>query len=106
MDLSAVRLHQELAVWLLVERRAHHPDLKVNPELGACERERASPLAGAGLSRELSDAVGGVVVGLGNGGIRLVRAGRAHALVLVVNLRRGAKILLEPPCPEQRRWPP
>ena len=48
----------------------------------------------------------GVVVRLRHGGVRLVRAGRADALVLVVDPGRGAERLLEPVGPEQRRRPP
>ena len=54
----------------------------------------------------LRDALGRVVVRLRHGGVRLVRAGRRDALVLVVDPGRGAERLLEAVRPEQRRGPP
>jgi hypothetical protein len=47
-----------------------------------------------------------VVIGLRHGGVQLVRTGRAHALVLVVNVRRRIQRLLQPARPEERRGPP
>ena len=47
-----------------------------------------------------------VVVRLRHGGVRLVRPGRADALVLVVDPRRRVERLLQPVRPEQRRGPP
>ena len=102
----AVGLHQHLAVGLLVVGRPHHPDLELEPEQRGRERQRAAPLARAGLGGQLGHALGGVVVGLRHGGVRLVRPGRAAALVLVVDPGRGAQVLLQPPGAEQRRRPP
>ena len=47
-----------------------------------------------------------VVVGLGNGGVGLVRAGRADALVLVVDVGRRVQRLLQAARAEQRRGTP
>ena len=69
-------LHHRAAVGLLVVARADHPHLALEPEQLAGERQRRSPLAGAGLGRELLDPGLGVLVRLGDGGVRLVRARR------------------------------
>ncbi len=55
---------------------------------------------------ELLDAGLGVVPGLRHRGVRLVRAGRRDAFVLVVDLRRRAERLLEAVRADQRRRPP
>ncbi len=101
-----VDLHQQPAVGLLVVGRPDHPDLAGDPVQGRRERQRAAPLARAGLRGELRHALGGVVVRLRHGGVGLVRACRAGALVLVVDPGRGAEGLLQAPGPEQRRGPP
>ena len=98
----AVSLHQRPAVWLLVVGNPDHVDLDVEPEEGAREGERRAPLAGAGLGRELLHALGLVVKGLGDRGIRLVAAGRAHALVFVENARAGSERLFESMRPVKR----
>ena len=72
----------------------------------ARERDRAPPLARAGLGREALDALGGVVERLRHGGVRLVRPGRRDRLVLVIDARRCAERALEPLGPDERRRPP
>src|SRR3990170_709304 len=104
--LRAVRLHQHAAVGLLVVGDLHHVDLALQPEHVARDRERRAPLAGAGLGRQPRHAGLLVVVGLRDGRVGLVAAGRAHALVLVVDARRRAERLLEPPRAVERRRPP
>ena len=106
VDRRPERLHHHPPVGLLVVRGADLPHLDVDAEQRAGEGERGAPLAGAGLGRQLPDAVLGVVVGLRDGGVRLVRAGRRDALVLVVDLGRRAERLLEPVRAVQRRRPP
>ncbi len=106
MDRRPVRLHQHLAIRLLVVGGAHHPHLQVDAEQRAGEGQRAAPLACSGLGGQFRDALGGVVVGLRHRGVRLVRAGRAAALVLVVDPGRRAEFLLEPARAVQRSWPP
>ena len=88
-DLRAVRLHQDPPVRLLVVAGADHVDLDLEAEVGAGERQGAPPLAGTGLGREALDALLLVVEGLGERGVRLVAAGRADALVLVVDVGRA-----------------
>ena len=56
MDRAAERLDHDPAVGLLVVRRPHLPDLALEVELGAGERQRRAPLPGAGLRGELPDA--------------------------------------------------
>ena len=101
-----VDLHHRAAVRLRTVRRGDLPDLAVDPELGAGERQRRAPLAGAGLRRQLPDAVLVVVVGLRHRRVGLVRAGRADPFVLVEDLRRGVEQPLESPRPVQRARPP
>ena len=94
-DLRAVGLHEDPAVRLLVVARADHVDLDLEAEDGAGERQRAAPLAGAGLGREPRDALLLVVERLGERRVRLVAAGRADALVLVVDVGRRIERLLQ-----------
>ena len=61
------------------------------PNTRAREGERAAPLPGAGLGREALDALLLVEERLGERGVRLVAAGRAHALVLVVDVGRACR---------------
>ena len=72
-----------------------HVDLAFHAEEVAGQGERAAPLAGAGLGGDALDALLLVVVGLGDGRVGLVAAGRADALVLVVDLGRGVRAFLE-----------
>ncbi len=103
---GAPGLHHRAPVRLLVVGGADHPDLAVDAVLGAGEGQRAAPLAGAGLGGEPLGALGRVVVRLRDRGVRLVRPGRGHALVLVVNPRRGVQRLFQPVRPVQRGGPP
>ena len=82
------------------------PDLALHAVLGGGERQGAAPLAGAGLGRQLADALLVVVVRLRDGRVRLVRAGRADALVLVVDAGRRVEQPLQAARPEQRARPP
>ena len=104
-DLRAVRLHEDPPVRLLVVARADHVDLDLEVEQGAGERERAAPLAGTGLGREAGDPLLLVVIRLRDRGVRLVAAGRAATLVLVVDVGRGIEHALQPVGAEQRARP-
>ena len=102
-DLGAVRLHEHPAIRLLVVARPDLVDLDLEAEQGAGEGERAPPLPGAGLGGDPLRARLLVVERLGDRGVRLVRPGRADALVLVVDVGRGIEDLLEPVGPVERR---
>ncbi len=103
---GAVALHQRPAIGLLLEADPDHVDVDLEPEQAAGQRQRRAPLAGAGLGRDPGDARLLVVVRLGHRGVRLVAAGRAHALVFVVDPGRGIEEALEPARPVERRRPP
>ena len=103
---GAPALHHRAPVGLLVVARADHVDDALEPEQAAGERERRAPLAGAGLGGEPLDAGLLVGVGLRDRAVRLVRAGRRDALVLVVDARRGIELALEPVRAEERSRPP
>ena len=105
-DLGAPRLDHRAPVRLLLVRDLDHVDLALEPEQRAGERERAAPLARAGLGREARAALLLVVVRLRDGGVRLVAAGRADALVLVVDPRPRAERLLEAVRAVERRRAP
>ena len=107
MHVAAVRLHEDAAVRLLVVADLDHEDLDVDAEQRARDRQRAAPLAGAGLGGDLGDALLLVVVGLRDGGVGLVGAGRGHALVLVEDLDAGgqAQVALELRRTDERRGP-
>ena len=103
---AAEGLDHDPAVGLLVVRRPHLPDLALEVELRAGERQRRAPLSGSGLRRQLRDARLLVVERLRHGGVRLVRAGGRDSLVLVVDPRRRPERLLQPMGAEERRGPP
>ena len=105
-DRGAEGLHQGAAVGLLVVADAHHEDLALQAEEGAGHGQRRAPLAGAGLGGEALGAVLLVVKGLRDGGVGLVRAGRADALVLVVDVRGRVERLLQAARAEERRGTP
>ena len=105
-DASAERLDEPAAVRLLVVRRPHHPDVHLEAEDPARERERRAPLAGSRLRRQARDTLLLVVVRLRDGGIRLVRARRRDALVLVVDARRSLERAFETASTVERRRPP
>ena len=105
-DLRAPRLDHRAPARLLLVRDADHVDLALEPDQLAGERERAAPLARAGLGGEARAPFLLVVVGLRDRRVRLVAAGRADALVLVEDARAGADRLLEPPRTEERRRAP
>ena len=65
-----------------------------------------APLAGAGLGGQALGAGHLVEIGLGDGGVGLVAAGGADALVLVINVRGRLQGLLEAHRAQQRRGPP
>ncbi len=105
-DARTVGLHQPAPVGLLVVRDLDHVDVDLEPEDGAGERERRSPLARAGLRREARHAFLLVVEGLCDRGVRLVRAGGRDALVLVVDAGRGIERLLQAAGAVERCRPP
>ena len=105
-DLATPDLHHHPSVRLLFVRRPDHVDLAFEAEQRRGERQRAPPLAGAGLRRQSGDAFLLVVERLGYRGVRLVRSGRRDRLVLVVDAGRRTERPLEPLGPDERRRPP
>ncbi len=101
-DRGAVRLHQHPAVRLLVVAGPDHVDLDLEAEQGAGDREGGPPLAGPGLGRQALDARLGVVERLRDRRVGLVAAGRAQALVLVVDVGWRIERLLEAAGAEER----
>ena len=104
--LRAPGLHHHPPVGLLLVGDVDHVDLALEAEGLAGEGQRAAPLAGAGLGGQALAAGAGVVEGLRDGGVGLVRPGRRPALVLVVDARRGADLPLQPLGAVKRRRPP
>jgi len=105
-DVGAPGLHHELAVGLLLVAHANHVDEAFEAEDVAREGQGAAPLPGAGLGGEASHAFLLIVERLGDGGVGLVAACRADALVLEIDLRRGLERLLEAASSAKRRRPP
>src|SRR5215211_1715359 len=91
VDLGAVGLHHDAPVGLLVVADAHHVDRALQAQDPAGEGQGGAPLARAGLGGEAPHALLAVVVGLRDGGVRLVAAGGGDTLVLVVDVRRGVE---------------
>jgi hypothetical protein len=98
---GAPGLHHRAAVRLGAVGGSHLPHLALHAVLGGGERKRRSPLPRTGFGGQLRDAFSVVVVGLRHRGVGLVRAGRAHTFVLVIDTRRGVEQLLEPMRTEQ-----
>ena len=63
--------------------------------MGGCLGKGGAPLAGSGFGGDGGQALLGAVVGLGQGGVELVRAGGVVAFELVVDLGRRAQGLLQ-----------
>ena len=98
MDGAAGGLDHRPAVGLLVIGDADHEDLALEVEELAGKGERRAPLARLPSPSRACRSPGlAVVVGLSNGGIRLVGAGGGDALVLVVDVRRGIELALQAP---------
>ncbi len=106
VDGGAPGLHEQAAIGLLLVADLHHVDRALHAIETAGEGERAAPLAGAGLGGDALDARELVVVGLRDGGVRLVAAGRAEAFVLVVDAGGSAERLLQPMGAEERAGAP
>ena len=87
------------AVRLLIVAHAHHVHLAFEAEHLTRQAQRASPLSGTRFGREPLDPGLLVIVGLGDRGVGLVAACRAHAFVFEVDLRRGVQFLLEAASP-------
>jgi hypothetical protein len=105
-DFRPPRLHHGTAERLLLVADLHHVYPHLDAEHLSGEGQRRAPLAGAGFRSEALDARLPVVPRLRHGGVRLVRTGRAHAFVLVIDLRRRAEHLLQPARTVQRARPP
>jgi hypothetical protein len=104
--LGAPDVHHAAPVRLLVVRHLDHVHEALEAEHLRGHGQGRTPLARARLGRQLHGAFGLVVVGLGNRGVGLMRAGRADALVLVEDLGRGAQRLLPLRGADERRGTP
>ena len=105
-DLGAPQLDHRAPERLLLVGDANHVHLALEADQLAGEGQRAPPLTGAGLGREASPSLLLVVIRLRHGGVRLVAAGWADALVLVEDARLRSRGLLEPARPVERRRTP
>ena len=106
VHLSAVHLHHDLPVGLLLVAHADHVDLDREVEHVAREAERGSPLTCPGLGGKPLGALLHVVVRLRDRRVRLMTACWACSLVLVVDTCRGLERLLKAGRPYQRCGPP
>ena len=106
MDRRPPGMHQHPAVGLVLVAHLDHVNVAFQPEQLAGQGQGRAPLAGAGLGGQALGAGDLVEVGLGDRGVRLVAAGRAGALVLVIDVRRCLEGLLEADRPQQRRRAP
>ncbi len=104
--LGPVGAHQCLPIGLLLIGHLDLEYLHLETEQAAGERQGRAPLAGAGFGGQTAGAGFRIVIGLGHGGVRLVRAGRAHALVFEVDARRRIQRLFQAAGTDQRAWAP
>src|SRR5215211_8163963 len=102
VDLRAVSLHHDAPVGLLVVADADHVYRAIEAHHAAGEGQGRAPLARSGLCGQAPDAFLAIVVSLGDGGVRLVAAGRRAALVLVVDVGRSIESVFEAAGPEER----
>ena len=105
MDGGAVRVHEGLAVRLLIVRELDHEHLALQPKLRTRKRQRRAPLARPGFCHNLFRALHLVVIGLGQCRVGLVRPAGAHAFVLVIDARRRVEVFFEVVGSEQWRGP-
>ena len=105
-DLTAPQLDQRAPVGLAVVRGAHHVDLDLEAEQRARVGQRRAPLPRPRLGREPRHALRLGVPGLRDRRVRLVRAGRRDALVLVEDARARPQRTLEAEGAHQRRRAP
>src|SRR5450631_1751826 len=80
-DGGAIGLHHEPPIRLLLVAYLDHVDGAIEAKESAGKGEGGSPLACAGLGGEMLGAGFAIVVGLGDGGVRLVAADGTGALV-------------------------
>ncbi len=69
-------MHHGFTVGFLVKRDAHHVNLAFKAEFLGGKGKGRAPLSGTGLGGKTFDTLFGVVIGLGNGGVWLVRSNR------------------------------
>ena len=101
--LRAVGAHHLAAERLLLIGALDHEHLQIESQIGAGHAQCCAPLAGAGLGRHAFEPLVLRVVGLRDGGVQLVAAAGVVALKLVVDVRRGAELLLQTVRAHQRR---
>ncbi len=104
-DAGPVCLHHHAAVRLLVVAGPHHVNLDFDAEHSPGVSESTAPLAGASLGGDATDALFLVVEGLRDRGVGLVAAGRAAALVLVIDVGGRIQSLLKPKGTDQGTRP-
>jgi len=84
-------MHHRAAVGFLPVADLDHVDPHFQSKHLPGQRHRAAPLPGAGFGGDALDTGLGVVIGLGDRGVDLVRAGRGDAFVLVIDFGRRAE---------------
>ena len=99
---GAKSLHNGAAERLLLIAYLYHIHGAVYAELHGGIAERTAPLASSGFSGEVGDALFLGIVCLGDGRVEFVASGRAHALVLEVDVCRGAQGCFQLICSYQR----
>src|ERR1700688_1197183 len=92
---GAPRLHHRSPKRLLLIAHPHHVHANLDAKHLPRHRERTTPLTRAGLSNESANSGKMVVVGLRDSSVRLMRTGRAHTLILVVDARRSPERFLQ-----------
>jgi len=99
-------VHHHAPVGFLVVADPDHVDSAFQAEHLAGHGKGAAPLSGPRFRGETLDAEYLVVIGLGNGRVRLVRPRRAVSFIFVVDLHGGVEKLFEIPGPEEGRGTP
>ena len=94
-NIRTPRIHQQLAVRLLLTAHLHHIYSQIEVEILARQRHSTTPLTTTSLGCEVLYTLLGVVVRLWNSGIGLVRSCGRNTLILKVNLRWGVEHTLK-----------
>ena len=95
MHFAAPDFHHGASVRFGSIRGGDLPHFTFEPKLPTGKGKGTAPLARACLGGEFANPFLSVVPNLRHCGVGLMRPSRAHALILIVNTRRGIEQLLE-----------